>query len=126
MLTGLLANPIYVRVRKNQFRVRNLESAKEVTFDAQPSFTTARLLIGQFQVAENLLKRAVKEISKGGIFAVSPQVLIQPLEMLEGGLSEIEERALREVAIGAGASKVVVWVGHELSDAEVRVKLSGK
>jgi len=126
MLTGLLANPIYVRIRKNQFRVRNLESAKEAIFDAQPSFTTARLLIGQFQAAENALKRAVKEMSKGGIFAVSPQVLIQPLEMLEGGLSEVEERALREVAIGAGASKVVVWVGHELSDAEVRDKLRGK
>ena len=126
MLTRLLANPIYVRVRKNQFRVRNLESAKEATFDAQPSFTTARLLIGQFQTAENVLKRAVKEMSKGGIFAVSPQVLIQPLDMIEGGLSEVEERALREVAIGAGASKVVVWVGHELSDAEVRDKLGGK
>jgi len=126
MLTGLLANPLYVRVRKNQFRVRSIESAKEATFDAQPSFTTARLLIGQFQAAENVLKRAVKEMSKGGIFAVSPQVLMQPLEMLEGGLSEVEERVLREVAIGAGASKVVVWVGHELSDAEVRDKLNGK
>jgi rod shape-determining protein MreB and related proteins len=126
MLTGLLANPFYVRVRRNQFRVRNLESAKEATFDAQPPFTTTRLLIGQFLAAENVLKRAVKEMSKGGIFAVSPQVLIQPLEMLDGGLSEVEERALREVAIGAGASKVVVWVGHELSDAEVRDKLSGK
>jgi len=126
MLTGFLANPLYVRVRKNQFRVRRLESAKEATFDAQPPFTTARLLIGQFQAAENVLKRAVKEMSKGGIFAVSPQVLIQPLEMLEGELSEVEERALREVAIGAGASKVVVWVGHELSGAEVRDKLSGK
>jgi rod shape-determining protein MreB len=126
MLTGLLANPIYVRVRKNQFRVRSLESAKESIFDAPAPFTTARLLIGQFLVAENLLKRAVKEMSKSGIFAVSPQVLIQPLEMLEGGLSEVEERTLREVAIGAGASKVVVWVGHELNDAEVKDKLSGK
>ena len=45
---------------------------------------------------------------------------------IEGGLSEVEERALREVAIGAGASKGVVWVGHELSDAEVRDKLGDK
>ena len=126
MLTGLLANPLYIRVRKNQFRVRSLESAREATFDAQPPFTTARLLIGEFLVAENLLKRAVKEMSRGGIFAVSPQVLIQPLEMLEGGLSEVEARTLKEVAVGAGASKVVVWVGHELTDTDVRVKLSGK
>ena len=126
MLTWLLANPVYVRVRKNQFRVRNLESKAEATFDAQPPFTTARLLIGQFSAAENLLKRALKEISKGGIFAVSPQVLIQPLEMLDGGQSEVEERVLKEVAIGAGAAKVVIWVGRELSDVEVREKLSGK
>ncbi len=124
MLTGFLANAVYVK--KNQFRVRSLESAAEATFDAQPPFTTARLLIGQFQAAEKVLKRAVTEMSKSKIFAVSPQVLIQPLEILEGGLSEVEERVLKEVAIGAGASKVVVWVGRELSDAEVREKLDGK
>ena len=79
MLTKLHAKSLYVRVRKNQFRVRNLDAAAEVTFEAQPPFTTARLLIGQFLAAENLLKRAVKETSKGGMFAVLPQVLIHPL-----------------------------------------------
>lgn len=122
MLTRLLTNPVYVRVKKNQFRVRSLESVKEATFDAQPPFTTTRLLIGQFLIAESVLKRALKEM-KGGILAVSPQVLIQPLEMIEGGLSEVEERTLKEVAMGSGASKVVVWVGPELGDAEVRRKL---
>lgn len=125
MLTGILSNAVYVRVSKNQFRVRNLGSAKEAIFHAQSPFTTARLLIGQFDAAESLLKRAFKETASG-IFAVSPQVLIQPLEMIEGGLSEVETRLLREIALGAGAARAVVWVGHELSDAEVREKLSGK
>jgi hypothetical protein len=126
MLSRFFANPLYVRVRKNQLRVRNLVSSQETPFYGVPPFTTARLLIGQFQAAESVLKRAVKEMSRGGLFAVSPQVLIQPLEMIEGGLSEVEERVLREVAIGAGASKVVVWVGRELSDTEAREKLNGK
>jgi len=39
--------------------------------------------------------------------------------MIEGGLSQVEERVLRELAAGAGARKVFVWVGHELSDQEV-------
>ena len=125
ILTALFSNPVYVRVRKNQFRVRNLKSKQETTFDAQPPFTTTRLLIGQFIKAEQLLKRALNEM-KGGVFAQAPQVLIQPLEMNEGGLSEVEERILREVAIGAGASKAVVWLGSELSDDEVRNKLHGK
>jgi len=126
MLTGLLPNPLYVRVRKNQFRLRSLSSLAEETFDAQPPFTTTRLLIGHFQIAQQLLKQAVTKMSKGKILARSPQALIQPLEMIEGGLCEIEERVLMEVAMGAGASKVVVWVGDELSDAEVRQKLNGK
>jgi rod shape-determining protein MreB len=48
---------------------------------------------------------------------------MHPLEMTEGGLSEIEKRILNELAIGAGAMKVVVWVGPELSDTEVREKV---
>jgi hypothetical protein len=44
---------------------------------------------------------------------------------LLGAVSEVEERVLREVAMGDGASKVVVRVGHELSDAEGKEKLNG-
>lgn len=39
--------------------------------------------------------------------------------MIEGGLSPVEERALRELAFGAGGHKVVIWVGKELSNEEV-------
>ncbi len=119
-------NSFYVRVRRNQFRVRHVSSKAEAVFEAQPPFSTERLLIGQFMAAEAVLKRALKELSKGGLFAVAPQVVIQPLEMTEGGLSEVEERVLKEVALGAGARKAVVWVGGELSDAQVQEKLSGK
>ena len=41
------------------------------------------------------------------------------MDMFDGGLSKIEERAFMELAAGAGARKVMVWVGHELSDQEV-------
>jgi len=42
---------------------------------------------------------------------------------VEGGLTEIEERAFEELARGAGASKVKVWSGSALSDAQVVEKL---
>jgi actin-like ATPase involved in cell morphogenesis len=102
-----------------------LKSGVEATVVAQTPFTTTRLLVGQFVVAQNTLKEALKQVSKESLFAVSPYIVIHPLEMVEGGLSEIEERIFREVAIGAGASKVVVWFGHELNDAEVKEKLGG-
>jgi rod shape-determining protein MreB len=84
------------------------------------------MLVGNFTAANQLLKAALRDILKGPIIAVRPRVLIQPLEMIEGGLSEIEERVLRELAVGAGASKVVVWVGPELSDTQVKQKLNGR
>ena len=123
MAASFFENTAYVLVKRNQFRVRHIESNAEAVFEAQPPFTTPRLLIGQFLVAESLLKRALKQVTKSGFLSVSPQVVIQPLEMLDGGLSEVEERVLREVAIGAGASKVVVWVGPQLTDAEVKAKV---
>jgi len=61
-----------------------------------------------------------------GLFTASPGVVIQPMEITDGGLSEVEERVFRELAMGAGAAKVVVWLGHELSDLEVKGKLDGK
>ena len=81
------------------------------------------MLIGDFTAAEHALKVSLKEIAKGRFFSVPPHVVMQPLEKIEGGLSEIEERIIREVAIGAGASKAVVWVGPELNDSQVKEKL---
>lgn len=98
----------------------------DITLVPTTPFTTDRLLVGKFLAAERALKDAFKQVLSGSLFAPSPKVVIHPLEMIEGGLSEVEERALQEVARGAGARRAFVWVGHELSDAEVVEKLDGK
>ncbi len=126
MLCALFPNTVYVRVKRNQFRIRHLESGVDTTVPAGMPFTTQRMLIGDFTAAAQALKHALKEVAMGRIHPVAPHVLIQPLEMIEGGLCQIEERIFREIAIGAGASRVVVWVGPELSDFQVKEKLSGK
>lgn len=51
---------------------------------------------------------------------------MHPLETLGGGLSQVEEATLRELARGVGAGKVVLWVGNELSDDEAKAKLRGE
>jgi rod shape-determining protein MreB and related proteins len=126
MLANAFFITVYIRVKRNQFRVRYLESGIETIIEAQKPFTTARLLIGQFVSAQATLKDGLKNLTKGRFFPVVPRLVIHPMEMVEGGLSEVEERILREVAISAGASKVIVWVGRELNDAEVKEKLNEK
>jgi len=123
---GAFSNAVYVRISKNRFRLKNIGTGAEVEVTPTPGFTTTRLLVGQFRAAQAALKQAMGKIMGGGLFTASPGVVIHPLEMTEGSLSEIEERVLRELAAGAGAAKVVVWLGHELSDPEVKARLDGK
>ncbi|MEW6647528.1 MAG: 1-pyrroline-5-carboxylate dehydrogenase [Pseudomonadota bacterium] len=121
MLRALFSNNIYIKVYANRFVLRKLgDGARSVTVMADEPFTTERLLVGQFAVAEHLLKRGLTELVAGNWFAPSPVVVIHPLEKVEGGLSEVEERIFRELAAGAGARKVVLWLGRELSDAEAK------
>ena len=54
---------------------------------------------------------------------MSARVLVHPTEMVENGLSQVEERILLELPYGAGAKKVAVYVGPLLDDAGVRQQL---
>jgi rod shape-determining protein MreB and related proteins len=117
ILRGILKNTVYVQVRKNFFQVRHIESKREVQGNAV--FTTERLLIGNFMEAENCLMTALKELDYGKTYLSDPTTVIHPIDMTEGGLSEVEHRIFLEVAYGAGSKKVMVWLGSELEDNEV-------
>ena len=45
---------------------------------------------------------------------------MHPLEPLEGGLTHVEVRVLRELGAAAGGRDVFVWTGRELGDDELR------
>jgi rod shape-determining protein MreB len=50
---------------------------------------------------------------------LTPRVVIHPLGNPAGGFTQIERRAFREMALGAGASIVHVWTGRPLTDQEL-------
>jgi hypothetical protein len=83
---------------------------RSMTFHSKEPFTTTRLLIGKFYVAEECLKNAVKEFGAIGFFKRAPKIIIHPHEYLDGGLSDVEDRILREIALGAGAREAHVVV----------------
>ena len=45
---------------------------------------------------------------------LSPWVLMHPMELIQGGITQVESRALIELAAGSGAKRVGVWEGEEL------------
>ena len=122
MLISPLSDAIYVRIRKNHVTVRHPRSGSEKSVAAARPFTTARLLVGDIRAASEAFAAAIASTGPRSWWRPSPVMVVHPLEMTEGGLAEIEERILQEVFRGLGAAKVVVWVGPELSDAEVAAK----
>lgn len=46
-------------------------------------------------------------------------LVLHPRVNPDGGFTQIELAALRELGVGAGAYKVIVWQGRELADDEL-------
>ena len=121
----LFTTTLYVKVYANKFAVKNVsENSNWISACPEIAFTTERLLVGKFSTSEPTLSKLIKEAVPKGLFTKRPMVVIQPIEKIEGGLSEVEERIFKELALGAGAIKVALHVGHELTDSEVAVLIN--
>lgn len=120
-----MTRSIYVQIQEDAVVARNLADGRSIKRNASPPFSHPRMLIGDFSAAQACFKAIVAE-ARGGGMALRTKVLMHPLEKIEGGLTQIEERVLQELAVGAGASIVKIWVGKQLSDDEALSKLSGQ
>lgn len=120
MRLRFLHKSVYVRIRRNEIDVRHIDFDRRVVERSQQGFTSERLLVGNFTEAGATFQRAMREIHKGRWYTPSPFVLMHPLDMVTGGLSQVEDRILRELATFAGARAIDVWVGPELTDQEVK------
>ncbi|MCL2297596.1 MAG: hypothetical protein FWC38_01955 [Proteobacteria bacterium] len=80
--------------------MRNLDTGREVTRFSDPGFSTTRLLVGDFRQAQKVIKSLVKDLSP--VFAFSKKIVIHQLDKMEGGVSPVEARVLRELALDAG------------------------
>lgn len=120
LLKGIVRATLYVRVLPNKFVVRHIESGREVAVDSQEAFTTRRLLIGEFIPAADTLRKAFREVLPLSGYLAAPRVVMHQTTLTEGGLSAVENRILLEVADYAGAKRAAVWIGHDLSDEQVK------
>jgi len=59
-------------------------------------------VIADFTVTEQMLKQFIKRVHKSGIFSPSPRIVI----CVPCGSTQVERRAIRESAYGAGARRV--------------------
>jgi len=105
--------PVYIKIKHNSVEVTNLKTGETVQRTALTSFSTVRIVIGNFGKAEETIRSALEEMDPpmkflGLYFSRSYKILIQQLEGMEGGLSDIEIRALRDLGEQSGGKKVYV------------------
>ncbi|QYK10861.1 rod shape-determining protein [Shewanella mangrovisoli] len=77
-------------------------------------FSHPRMFVASFELAEKLLQYGISQLHTSG-FRATPRVIVHQLEKTEGGLTDIEDRVLRELAMGAGAREVVIYLGPRLN-----------
>ena len=111
-----------MRIGVNRIQIKNIGNAESMDLSAEASFSHPRRLIGNFPKAQALIKKAAAS-AKGLGLQLSLRILVHPTKLVTGGLTQIQERVLHELAHGAKAGKVFTWLGLDLSDEEVQEKL---
>ncbi|WP_150305429.1 hypothetical protein [Pseudomonas saliphila] len=99
-----------MQIEVNIFRDRMELAADGQQMTVRPAapYSTKRLLVGTFKPAEDCLKDGLHKIGAFGFLKRKPMLILIPRELNDGGMSEVEQRCLTELGMGAGAIKVEV------------------
>jgi len=116
MLSKFKSQTLYVQIKENQFIIKSVQDNETITLDASTPFSTNRLLVGEFTIAEELLTIGFEKILNTFL---NPIVIMHPIDKIDEKLSEVEEKCLKELALNAGAREVRLWIGDELTDEEL-------
>lgn len=115
----------YLQVRKNHLTLKSLDT--QLSASGTAAFSTQRLLVGQFFIAEYCIYQLVPQVFPGFLNKLKRQhlrsdIVVHAMDMLEGGVSQVEQRILQEfVATSFRHGYSTVYAGLQaLSDEEVK------
>lgn len=116
----LFSEDFYVQIHENRYVITSLDNPGESRrFPATDAFSTSRLLVGHFLVAETLLRASLGQMN-GGSRLKSYRLIMHPRDKAEGGLCEVETRVLQDLAFGAGAHDAIIWEKEPLSATQAK------
>lgn len=114
---------IYIKIKRNHVEVTDLNTGETVKKQAAKPFSSIRNIVSSFNPANETIQSALNELGLTGRFFFSKMnIIIQQLEGIEGGLSDIEKRALRDLAEMAGANKVLILEQSEPVSIEIALE----
>ncbi len=82
-----------------------------------------RVLIGNFEQVEHCFNKITKKLCGQHFLSPSPIIIVHLQDPIEGGCTDIEARAFKEAALGAGAREAhVTDISRALSDQNILEK----
>ncbi|MCP4346496.1 MAG: rod shape-determining protein [Desulfobacterales bacterium] len=90
----------------------------DTTISIHNGFSHPRVCINDFEIAQATLMHFIRKALNKKIL-IRPIMIMHPKGNLKGGLSQIEDRAIKELATASGAQKCYVWVGRRLKEIEM-------
>lgn len=118
--------PIYIKLFTNRIEITRLDSGETISKNASKKFSNSRLVVAHFENAQLLLTSLLnKWTTKKLFFQRGFYSVIQQMEKLDDGLSQVERQTLIELAEFSGAKNVNV-IDHtkKLSNDKARAKIN--
>ena len=121
MLRQFSPVPVYLKIWRNRIEATHLETGETVSIPATEPFSSTRNVVGNFDAAQRTLNAALNALGlKRKFFPPPLRVFFQQREQTEGGLDDLEKRALRDLGDMAGAKEVyLIDHSNDLSTDEV-------
>ena len=119
---------VYLRLYKNKMELRHLEKGIAIERKATEMYSNNRLLIADFNIAEEFLRNCIQELlNERKTFRKPLQIILQPVDDEIKELTNVESKIYLDCAQFAGASKVWI-IEHQsrLSDPELIEISKGK
>jgi len=112
-----LKKHIYFVISQGRLKATELESGNSLE-ESLATVVHPRTPIGNFDNLETIFSRAIKELVPKNFFLASPCIYLHLLDEVDGGYTQIEIRAFKEAALGAGAREVHMPDSRTLLTAE--------
>jgi hypothetical protein len=125
----LFGKLVYLKLRHDGFTARFVPGDRVIDTDRAPhdypareiaaAFGHERVILGDFELAEKLLAKMIRELH-GSRGLIKPVVIARIEHRFVNSITTTEILALLSVIERAGARRVYVWMGRELTDEELR------
>lgn len=99
------SNHVYLLVSNGIVKATELKSGAYTEMNL-PSSSHPRTPMGSFKETEKAFTQILNKVSPKSVFKPAPVAYVHLINKVEGGYTDVELRAFKEAALGAGAREV--------------------